>query len=121
MKLSKDNITSEVDCGLINYIENTKGVSIFCDIGENIPLGENTILLKELKPFICGNYNITLKNEEGKDNPKFTKANKDICDLYSFEQAITIGNTKNDYELRFKIISYNKEILIFDSIIILDK
>ncbi len=81
MQLSKDDIKSEVDCGLINREENKKEVTIFCNIRENIPLGENTILLKEMEPFVCGNYNITLKNEEGTDNSKFTKTNKDICDL----------------------------------------
>ena len=121
MTLAKDDIVSKVDCGLINSVENNQTVIIFCNIRENIPPGENKILLSEMGYFLCGDYKIILKNEERKGNSIFTKTDKDICDLYGDEQTITIENAKNDYELKFNIVSYNKEILIFNRNIILDK
>ena len=119
-KVSNSGSIYEVDCGLHNTMEKAKSTFLFCNIGENIPFGKNTILISELAPFVYGNYNITLKNRKGKGDPTFKKVDKDICDLYSDEQTITIEKSVDNYELKFNIVSYNKEILIFNENMVLD-
>ena len=44
----------------------------------------------------------------------FKKLNKNIVDLYSEEQTIILKEDKEIYDLKFKIVSYNNEILIIN-------
>jgi len=73
-----------------------------------------------MEPFDCGNYRVTIKNEEV-NKISFTRVDKDICDIYSEEQNITFENDKDIYELKFNVVSYNQEILIFEDNVFLDK
>ena len=55
------------------------------------------------------------------DKISFTRVDKDIYDIYSEEQTITFENDKEKYKLKFNVVSYNQEILIFEDNVFLDK
>jgi hypothetical protein len=44
----------------------------------------------------------------------FTKLNKNIIDLYSSKQTIILKDDKEIYDLKFKIVSYNNEMLLIN-------
>ena len=61
-------------------------------------------------------YHITLKD----GTFDIQKVDKDIIDLYSEPQTITIDNTFNNCELKFNIVSYNQEMIMLNYGIILE-
>ena len=118
-KISDGKNNYNVSCGLIYAFRGIQ-VYVFCNIEEHIPYGEYKILFNETKPFTYKNYSVTLNVEKGKSLPKFIKFNRDIVDLYSEPQEITIENGVDSYELKFNIVSYNKELLFLGYYLILD-
>ena len=118
-QISNGKDSYEVNCGLWSQDENE--VYIFCDIDENIPSANYSILFKETEPFYYKDeYKVTLKVREGEENVKFQKVDKDIIDLYSDSQNLTIEDNVNNYELKFNIVSYNQEKIFFNYNMILD-
>ena len=99
-KLSNGNQNFTVDCGLwraeINYF-----FSVFCDIKENFP---------------AGNYHVTFDMSYPGGDLTFKKVDKDIIDLYSETENLTIENEVDSYELKFNIVSYHQEQLVFNKI-----
>ena len=87
-KISSGTNVYTVGCGLWNTEDSSYEILIFCNIEENIISGNYSILLNEVTPFVYGNYNVTL-NVEGV-SPKFEKVDRDIVDLYSDPQIISI-------------------------------
>jgi hypothetical protein len=102
-----------VNCGLWNAEESSNEILVFCNIEEIIPSGNYTLLLDEVQSFYYRDYNVTLNAEGGQETLKFQKVDKDIIDLYSDIQTITIQNEVDSYELKFNIVSYNQEKLFF--------
>ena len=77
-----------VNCGLWNSEDNSYEILVFCNIEENIPSGNYTLLLDEVQSFYYRDYNVTLNAEGGQETLKFQKVDKDIIDLYSDIQTI---------------------------------
>ena len=117
-KISSGTNVYTVGCGLWNTEDSSYEILIFCNIEENIISGNYSILFNEVTPFVYGNYNVTL-NVEGV-SPKFEKVDRDIVDLYSDPQIISIEDGIDSYELQFNIVSYNQEKIFLNSIMILD-
>ena len=90
---------------------------IICNIGENIPSGNYSLNFIELPTF---NYKIYFTTLNQQTTLKFEKYDIDIVDLYSEKQTITIEKNKDIYELKFKILSYNQEAIMFDYYIFLN-
>ena len=118
-KLSNGNQNFTVDCGLwraeINYF-----FSVFCDIKENFPAGNYRLFLDELQPFYCGNYHVTFDMSYSGGDLTFKKVDKDIIDLYSETENLTIENEVDSYELKFNIVSYHQEQLVFNKNLLLN-
>ena len=117
-KVSNGKDNYNVNCGL--WSKDEYDIFIFCDIDENIPSGNYSILFKETEPFYYNNYKVTLKVSEGDKNVEFQKVDKDIIDLYSDAQTLIIDNNVDNYELKFNIVSYNQEKIFFNYNMILD-
>ena len=92
-----------VNWGLWNAEESSNEILVFCNIEEIIPSGNYTLLLDEVQSFYYRDYNVTLNTEGGQETLKFQKVDKDIIDLYSDIQTITIQNEVDSYELKFNI------------------
>ena len=90
---------------------------IFCNVDENIPSGSYYMNFSQSKPFIYQNYSIVIfqRNEQ---KLTFENQDSDIPDLYVDNQVIMYEENKDSYELKFKIVSYNKEILMLYYIIL---
>ena len=111
----KANITNgeklfEVGCGLFKASE--KDLYVFCNIGTDIPVGNYSIDFSEIQKFTYQGYNIIF-DKQSIVKFEFEKLAKDLLDLYSGIQTINIVGDKNSYELKFKIESYNQEVLIY--------
>ena len=113
-KISDGNTIHEVNCGLWNGQETSYEIFIICDIEESIPSGEYSVLLNEVEPFTYGDYNVTLDVGQGQKDLKFKKVDKDIIDLYADSQTLTIEDGIDTYDLKFNIVSYNQEQLVFN-------
>ena len=118
--ISNGNDKYDVKCGLWNQFDSSSEIYVFCNIEEKIPSGNYSILLNKVEPFDYGNYHVTLKVENNQNLIEFEKVDRNIIDLYSGEQTLTIENTIDSYELKFNIVSYNQEILIFNDYMTLD-
>ena len=116
-KISKGH---NVECGLWNGEETSFQIFFFCDIGESIPSGNYSILLNEVENFKCGDYNVTLNAKDKQNSLNFEKVDREIIDLYSEPQTIEIQNALDSYELKFNIVSYNQEKIIFNFRMFLD-
>ena len=109
-KITSGANSFDVDCGF--YKASEKNLYAFCKIGTNIPAGKYSIDFSGIPKFNYQGYDIifdtqsTLKFE-------FEKLDKDLIDLYSDKQTINIVEDKDSYELKFKIESYNQEVLIY--------
>ena len=114
-KITNNNLESyDIKCWLWNeYI-----LKVFYNIDENIPKGEWIIYLDVIS-FKYKNYIINLSTI---DSPiKFTKTDDlNIVDLYSDKQTINLDDGKQSYDLKFKIVSYNKEKIIINKNTVLD-
>ena len=95
-RLSNDNDNYTVDCGLWRE-NNSVCVSVICDIKENFPAGNYRLFLDEVEPFDYGNYHVSFYIGEHIENLKFKKVDKDIIDLYSDQQNITIEKAVDSY------------------------
>ena len=104
-----------LDCGIWkdnDYFMNK--VDVFCDINETVPAGNYTLLLDEVKPFDYKDYKVNIHPREGPQYLNFEKYDKDVIDLYSDEQTITLEEGKENYEVKFNIVSYHQENLHFE-------
>ena len=119
-KISKANEDYTVKCGLWNSKDNPSYIYLFCEIEETIPAGNYSILLNEGQSFDCGDYKVTLNLDGKQDEIKFEKVDKDIADLYSGPQEIEIQSNLDSYELKFNIVSYHQEKILFNYRMILD-
>ena len=88
------------------WIVQEENLYVFCNIKEDIPSGNYILSFNESQVIGYENYKITFS---GNNNFQFTKYDKDIVDLYSGKQNITVEEGKDSYELKFKISSYNQE------------
>ena len=102
-------------CGVFNGRESSEYIYVFCNFDESMPAGTYSLSLAG-KTFNYLNYHITL-NDGTFD---IQKVDKNIIDLYSAPQTITIDNSFNNGELTFNIVSYNQEMIMLDYHIILE-
>jgi len=110
----------EVDCGIWNENFLIGQVSIFCNLNESIPAGNYTLLLAQVKSFDYNDYRVNIHLNEGNRYLNFEKSDKDIIDLYSGEQNITLEDGKEKYEIKFNIVSYHQENLYYNFYFIID-
>ena len=106
-KLKNNEKEYQVDCGFWRA-ESEKGSRLytFCNYDEKIPAVSYDLDITGVSPISITNYTITL---EARDVLHFTKSDINIIDIYSDKQTINVVEGKDDYELRFKISSYNQE------------
>ena len=102
--VSNERKNYDVDCGF--YKTEDENLYVFCNIKEDIPSGNYILSFNESQVIGYENYKLTFS---GNNNFQFTKYDKDIVDLYSGKQNITVEEGKDSYELKFKISSYNQE------------
>lgn len=76
--------------------------------------------MNEVENFKCGDYNVTLNAKDKQNSLNFEKVDREIIDLYSEPQTIEIQNALDSYELKFNIVSYNQEKIIFNFRMFLD-
>ena len=98
-------------CGVFNGRESSEYIYVFCNFDESMPAGTYSLSLAG-KTFNYLNYHITL-NDGTFD---IQKVDKNIIDLYSAPQTITIDNSFNNGELTFNIVSYNQEMIMLNYI-----
>ena len=113
--ISNQGKTYSIKCGVFNGRENSEYIYVFCNFDESIPSGTYTLSLAGTA-FNYEDYHITLKD----GTFDIQKVDKDIIDLYSEPQTITIDNTFNNCELKFNIVSYNQEMIMLNYGIILE-
>ena len=112
-KFTNGGNSYDVDCGF--WKAENENLYIFCNVDENIPAGDISFNFDGTQKINYKDYTITLKQER---TLSFKKYDQDIIDLYSDKQLIEEG--KNDYYLKFKIVSYNQEHLKLSHLFILD-
>ena len=101
-------------------LRNSEWKTILCSAEETIPFGKYYIRFNNTK-FNYNGYEIIVS---GNDNYYFEKLDKFLIDLYVDEQTINVEESKNIYEIKFKIHSYNQERLFLmkrDGIFYLEK
>ena len=98
----------KASCGI--WREENRNFLVFCNIDESIPEGEYSLNFNGIS-FKYKEYMITLKASQ---LFTFTKLNKNIIDLYSSKQTIILKDDKEIYDLKFKIVSYNNEMLLIN-------
>ena len=103
-----------INCGVYNNVGLISDLDLFCDINETVPAGNYTLLLDEVKPFDYKDYKVNIHPREGLQYLNFEKYDKDVTDLYSNEQTITLEEGKENYEVKFNIVSYHQEKLHFE-------
>ena len=102
--ISNEGKNYDVDCGF--YKTENENLYVFCNIGENIPLGNYSLSFTETQVINYDNYKISFSESK---IFQFQKYDINIIDLYSGKQNITVDDEKDSYELKFKISSYNQE------------
>lgn len=112
---SENNNEFKIKCGFWQAEE--RDLYIFCNLDEKIPAGKYSINLDNISGINFQNNIITLKQSEPSE---FEKLDVNIPDLYSDKQTIEVIEGKDTYELKFKIVSYNKEKIILADALILD-
>ena len=98
----------KASCGI--WREENRNFLVFCNIDESIPEGEYSLNFDGIS-FKYKEYMITLKAFQ---LFTFKKLNKNIIDLYSSKQTIILKEDKEIYDLKFKIVSYNNEVLLIN-------
>ena len=113
LRISNDNTKTKytVNCGVWSRENHFGEIGIFCNLNETVPAGNYTILLSELKSFDYKDYKVNIDIGKGEQYLKFDKYDMDIIDLHSDEQNITLEEGKENYEIKFNIISYHQEKL----------
>ena len=104
-----------IDCGF--WKAENEDLFIFCNIGENIAAGNYSLNFRETPEISYSDYIITLNQNS---DLKFTKYDANIIDLYSDKPTIIVEKNKDNYELKFKISSYNQEPILFSYFFFLD-
>ena len=99
---------NKTNCGL--WIQENRKFLVFCNIDESIPEGEYSLNLDR----ISFNYKEYIINLKASQLFTFKKLNINIIDLYSYKQTIILEENKEIYDLKFKIVSYNNELLIIN-------
>ena len=117
--IDENEITYNVTCKIWNPKNEYLGV--FCQLLENLK-GIHKISLNTLN-FTYNNYDVMIFSENY--NEVYPGSNQYVFPfLYSENQTIVLEEEKENYELRFKIITYNNEIIFLKysdiSYIILD-
>ena len=79
---------------------------IFCELDEKIPKGQYSFQFNDT--FNYSGYEIYLTSN---NILNIIKLDSDKIDIYSSPQTINVIDSKDTYELKFKIISYNQERL----------
>lgn len=102
--IGKNQNKFEIQCGL--WKPEIHDLYIFCDINEEIPEDTYTLEKKDISFFYKEEYNIIITISQ---ELTFTKLNLDIIDLYANKQIIDLNSNENEFELKFKIVNYNKE------------
>ena len=106
-KLKNQEKEYQVNCGFWKPgNEKYDFLYTFCNYDENIPAGNYILDFSGVSPISIPGYTITLKTDF---TLHFTKSDVDIVDIYSGKQTINVEEGKDNYELRFKIISYHQE------------
>ena len=98
----------EVDCGFWKSSE--INFYVFCNIGVDIPAGNYSIDFVGIPVFNYQNYSVNIYSSYWKYD--FIKLDKELIDLYSDKQTINLVKNKDFYELKFNVLSYNKEVLM---------
>lgn len=102
-----------MDCGLWKHSE--VYFYVFCNIGNDIPAGNYSLDFSGIPKFNYQDYNVILKSEQYQKF-NFEKIDKDLIDLYSDRQTINIVEGIDSYELKFNVVSYNQEVLVFKTL-----
>ena len=88
---------------------------IFCELDDKIPKGQ--YLFKFNEKFNYSKYEIDLTSS---NEFNITKIDSNKVDIYSSNQTINVVDNKEIYELKFKIKSYNQELLFLNFAISLE-
>ena len=107
--LNSDNVNYTIECGPWKADKLNFKMLIFCDLNETIPHGDYNIQFNSTMMYQGYNFKVFSKTKL-----EIIKLDKDIIDLYSDIQTINVTDNKDIYELKFKIISYNNQILYED-------
>ena len=89
----------------------------FCNVDEEVPAGDYTFNLNGIQPITYEGFTITLV--EGR-TLEFHKYDISMNDLYSDKQSITVVEGEDTYELRFKIVSFNKDPIFVNYYLLID-
>ena len=112
-KLKNQEKEYQVNCGFWKAgNEKDDSLYTFCNYDETIPAGNYNLDISGVSPISIPGYTITLKTYGTLD---FTKSDEDIVDIYSGKQTINVEEGKDNYELRFKISSYNNEPIMISN------
>ena len=115
-KISNGNGEYSIKCGLwsegLGY-----SLYVFCSIGEDINPGDYSVSFDGTQKYTCSDYSVQLSNSK---EIKFSKIDKNVIDLYAKSQVIVVIDEQDSYELKFNIVSYNNEKLIFNEHLIID-
>ena len=115
VNITNEQFSDEVSCGFWGHSDKQY---IFCDIGENIPSGTFNLDFVNLPEFFYDNRYIKLKQSY---SLSFTKQDKYAVNLYLAEpQDFDVKEDKDTYDIKIKIISYNKELIMLNFILFID-
>ena len=109
-----------LECGIWNSNFLVGILEIFCNVNETVPAGNYTLLINDIETFDYKDYTVNIHLREGEQFLDFQKFDKDVLDIYSGEQTITLEEGKEDYEVKFNIVSYHQERLHFEYNYIVD-
>ena len=116
--ISNNETSYNVDCGF--WKANGERLYVFCNVDEKIPSGQYEIDFKQVPKINYKNYIINLVYPPYSTTFEFTKSDKDIIDLYSDKQTIIVEERKDTYDLKFKIVCYEKIYILISSYLPLD-
>ena len=106
-KIVDENINKTFEIGCGPWISSE--FYIICEFNETIPKGNYTFQFNSFEDkFNYTKYEIQLQSFE---EFIIQKLDSDIVDIYSGPQIINVTDDKDDYELKYNIISYNQEQL----------
>lgn len=110
--ISKDaSENKNINCELFK-LQLDKELIVLCNVEETIPNGAYLINFNSIK-FKYKELDISLESVNA--NLTFNKENLNMIDLFSDEQKISVEENKDSIELKFKVGSYNNEILFLVS------
>ena len=102
--IDSDKKEYDVNCKI--WKPKDENITIFCNLNENLPKSRNSIILDD-KILNYNGYTIYIYQE---DSIEIAQYETNIPFLYYDTQIINIDN-KDSYELKFKVESYNNDIL----------